>query len=71
MIDAGRGPWLAVTTGHHGEGGIDGSHWLLTTYSIHHVGPGLLHPDGPGPSIVCQGHSCLRSAVLHSPFSRR
>ena len=34
---------------------------------IHHVGPGLLHPDGPGPSIVCQGHSCLRRAVLPTP----
>lgn len=30
--DRGWGPWLDVTLGHHGEGGIDSTHWLLVIY---------------------------------------
>lgn len=28
-----RGPWIAVTIGHHGEGGIDGPRWPVKTYT--------------------------------------
>lgn len=31
--DRGWSPWLAVTLGHHGEGGIDSTHWLLLIYT--------------------------------------
>jgi len=32
-MDWGYGPWLAVIVGHHGEEGIDGSHWLVKMYT--------------------------------------
>lgn len=32
-LDWGCGPWLAVTVGHHGEGGIDGTRLLVKTYT--------------------------------------
>lgn len=33
MIDGSSSPRVAVTAGHHGKGGIDGTHWLLKMYT--------------------------------------
>lgn len=32
-LDRDCGPWLAVSAGHHGEGAMDGTHWLVKMYT--------------------------------------